>query len=275
MTGKSEGGKIKNIMDTTKDNSKIDTKDIHQEIVSLYKKNKYRWITSEFKINDLKRWAREQGIRLKINKDLFSERVSSLFWAISHVQLELGHMLIARQSITDLKEKNTLAYDEIDILQKTNPPRTNVPDLYFRHYKYLTTECLYRCWERMSLILSTVCFPNNAKKYYFNDLLNKTTDIDNLKHNPTFYKLKKLNKFWEKIAKERNNLSHFESSPMKEDSIEIKPICLESLLGAPKYQIIEPAVNPKKEIEKQYNRYLKIAEALKTVQEFIENVRPN
>ncbi|MFA4967125.1 MAG: hypothetical protein WC624_02790 [Candidatus Margulisiibacteriota bacterium] len=247
----------------------VNINDIHQEIANLFKRYNYPFLTLEFEMAHLKAWARTQAIRLDININHFVDTISNLFWAIAHAQSELGYSLIARQAVTNPKGETLTTYDINTSLD------FKIPDLYFWHHNYLLTECLYRCWERLTYLLQIVFLSNiNEKDTYLNNLIDELAKNSIHRANPKMNALKKLINYRQDVAKERNDLSHENSSPMKEISVEVKPLFGLKLTGSPKYTVSYKYSSVIKIIEKQKSRYIKIGEALKTIMDFTENTNP-
>jgi hypothetical protein len=245
----------------------INIDDIHNAIVHLYKRYKYPWLTALLPMDQLHAWGKKHSRRLGIDEDVFTQCATSIFWAISHVQSELGYALIARQSISNPKGLKGSAY-KIDEL-----PIINISDLYFWQHMYLTTECIYRCWGRLTRILQVACYPKSVNKYYFDGLMERISGDAHFQKNAALKELMKQIKHWNNIAEDRNYLSHVESSPMKEFEINAEITSIYAPTGQSIYRFHYSHKDIRQEIDKQKNRYLKLKPAIKAVVSFIENLK--
>ncbi len=242
--------------------------DIHKEITDLFKKYKYPWLTLNLSMKNLHKWSIATSERLKLNEKDFQDAMSELFWSLSHVQLALGYMLIARNSCKFPKGINGTAYQEEDI------PSIGLPEIHFCYHSSFSIECIYRCWERMALVLLKACYPKCSSKFYFNGVVNKIDKDGNYNRNPKLYNLKKQIKHWDKVAGIRNELSHGTgSSPMKNIKIEGE---ISNIYGLRGERILKGKYSSKNLIEetnKIKDKYLKLLPAMKAVIEFIDNIR--
>ena len=238
---------------------------LHKEIIELFKKYKYNWDTSSLPMNELHEWSDGVSQLLSIDKKTISSKMSELFWALSSVQLSLGYTLIARQTCQYPKGIKIEAYNEKDI------PVLGISEIHLFYHLNNAWESIYRCWERLSAVLCVLLYPDEEKKLYFNDVINRISADPTFTENPKLKLLQSQIKYWNKVAKERNKISHFESSPIKKIQYESS---LAKIYGS-KNQFIPKisfsSANLLNEINKVKESYYRIFPAIISVKDFIEN----
>lgn len=241
--------------------------DIHDEISRLFKQYKYPWLTLRLPMANLHSWGKYHAQRLGIEEDAFTKCVATIFWAVSHVQLGLGYALIARQSVSFPRGKKGSAYRINDI-----PNVLGIPDMHFWYHAYMTIECIYRCWERLTRLLQVACFPDCSEKLYFGDLVNRIKNDSRFKNNRALHNIESQLKHWNRVANDRNKLSHRDSSPMHE----LEFVGDVSRIRGPSEQIIFKIdysySDIRQEIEKLKGYYVGLVPAIEAVQKFIENI---
>ena len=248
--------------------TKITITEIHNEIFKLFNQYRYPLLTKKFLISDLNSWGQNQSRRLGIDSNIFYKRVSALFWSIAHVQISLGHALIARQLVAFPKGQKGIAYNMTDI-----PKMLDIPDIHFWCHAYLTIECLYRCWERITNLLQLVCFPKCTDKMYFPDVVYKIKNNSQFKNNPVLPRLEKAVKHRNNVAEHRNKYSHQDSSPMIEFKFEGSVSRIRGPFNQFILKIDYSYSNVIQEIDKLKNYYSRLEPAIIAVQKFIENIK--
>ncbi len=241
--------------------------DIHKEVADLFKKYKYPWLTLNLSMENLHQWSMITSRRLKLNEEDFQCAVTELFWSLSHVQLALGYMLIARESSQFPRGIKGTSYQVKDI-----PLMLEIPEIHFRYHSSCGIECIYRCWERMASILLKACYPKCIGKFYFDEIVNKIRKDEKYNKNPKLHDLEKQIKHWNKIAGMRNNLSHKASSPFKDIKIEGTVANIYGPRGRriPKFNY--SSKNLVEETNKIKDEYLKLLPAMKAVNEFVDKI---
>ncbi len=240
---------------------------IQEEINRLFKKYKIPAITHNLPMGNLNQWALKVAAHFSLNQEEFRDSVTELFWSISHVQLALGYALIAKESCTYPKGIRGEVFREEDI-----PNMIGMSEMHFWHHVYCCYECLYRVWERISIVLKSVCFPSFSGKKYFNQIIYDLTGGRKYNQNRFLKDLKKQESHWCKIAKIRNGLSHGKSSPFKNTNIEGVLSSVVSLDGLPMPKLIYSSKNLKQEIEEVVDKYRKVLPAIKAMKGFIDNI---
>lgn len=229
--------------------------DTHNEIQRIYKKYKYPWLTLRLPVENLYSWGTKTAKRLKIDEDKFCQRVVGINWAVSHVQLSLGYVLIAKQEVRFPRGIKGVSKDIKTI------PDENLAYLYFWFHSYMTIECLYRSWERITNLIRAACYPNCKNKYYFDGMIDKIKEDSSINQNRYLKDLKEQVKNWNKIAKLRNKLSHEDSSSINEIELSCDNITVNYC-----YKDV------RQELEKLKSYYIKLIPAITAARNFIENV---
>lgn len=239
------------------------------EIGSLFSKYKIPAITNKIPIKNLHRWSDEVAVHFNLDAEGFSKVMTELFWSAAHVQLSLGYALIARQDskFPEGKGKNGKAFNEEDI-----PNAISIPEIHFWYHIYNSYECIYRCWERITTVLKSVCYPKSNKKMYFDQITNALNNDDAYNKNPHLNALKRQIKHWNKAAKARNEISHGKSSPFRNMSIEGKVSDILGVDGLPLIYCNYGIKSPKKNIEQVVDKYKKVFPAMEVTVAFIDNI---
>ena len=206
---------------------------IQDKIAELYKTYKIPALTLNISMDNLQKWSGIISKRLRLDYDFIHPKASEFFWSLSHVQLAIGYALVARQSCEFPRGKSGISYNDNGI-----PNLLDLCDMHFWHHAFCVRECIYRCWERLTSLLSASCYPELSEKKYFDAVVEKIKDDSRLNHIPEIKLLQKQIKHWNKAASSRNKVSHHESSPFTRTSIEVE---LTNLIGIdslyiPKYR---------------------------------------
>lgn len=246
---------------------KIQINSIQEEIGRLFKKYKVPAITHNLPMDNLNQWAFKVAAHFTLNQEEFRDSVTELFWSVSHVQIALGYVLIARESCAYPKGIQGEAFREEDI-----PNMIGMPEMHFWHHMYCCYECLYRVWERVSIVLKEVCFPKLSEKRYFNQIIDDLSRSQKYAQNKYLRELRKQEGHWCKIAEIRNGLSHGKSSPFKNTNIEGVLSNVVSLDGLPVPKLVYSSKNLKQEIEEVVDKYRKVLPAIKAMKDFIDNI---
>lgn len=242
-----------------------DITEIHKDIIELFKTYKIDWETNRLPMNELHNWSNGVSELLSIDKKIISSRMTEIFWCLSHVQLSIGYSLLSRQTCQYPKGIKGEAYEEKDV-----PNLINISEIHLFYHLNNAWETLYRCWERLSAVLCAVVFPNNNEKMYFDDVVIKIINDNYLSKNKNIKSLKAQIKFWNKVSKERNKISHFESSPMKKIQLEPGFAKMYNSSGHVLPKVSFSSVNLINEINKVRDNYKRIFPAVIVVQIFIE-----
>ncbi len=241
--------------------------EIHMEIGSLFNKYKIPAITHKIPIENLHRWSDEVAAHFSLDDKDFNKVMTELFWSVAHVQLSLGYALIAKQDSNFPKGENGKAFKDEDI-----PSAISIPEIHFWYHIYNSYECIYRCWERISMVIKSVCYPKSKEKMYFDQIVNTLCKDDGYKNNPHLKALKKQIKHWNKAAGARNEISHGKSSPFRNMSIEGKVSDILGEDGLPIVYCDYVIKSPKENIEQVVDKYKKIFPAMEVTVSFIDNI---
>mgnify|MGYP001598418100 FL=1 len=241
--------------------------EIQDEISSLFSKYKIPVITKKMPIENLHRWASEVAAHFSLDEDEFSKTMTELFWSTAHIQLSLGYALIARQDCIFPKGKKGRAFRTEDI-----PNAISIPEIHFWYHIYNSYECIYRCWERITSVIKSVCYPEDNQKMYFDQIVNKLDDDAKYNKNPHLQSLKKRIKHWNKAAGARNEISHGNSSPFRNMSIEGKASDVLGLDGIPLIYLNYSVNSPKERIDEIVDKYKKVFPAMEVMVAFIDNI---
>lgn len=240
---------------------------IQEEIAELFRKYKIPALTHNLPMENLNQWAFKVARYFILGEEGFRDSVTELFWSVSHVQLSLGYALIARQSCKFPKGTQGEAFREEDI-----PNMIGMPEMHFWLHIYSCYECIYRCWERITMILQGACFPRCSRKKYFNQIVNDLCKDSKYKHNKSLKELKKQVKNWSKIAEIRNGLSHGKSSPFQNTIIKGTLSDTVGLDGLPIPKLIYSSKNLIQETKDVVEKYRNVLPAIKVMKEFIDNI---
>ncbi len=242
-------------------------KEIHKKIIDLFNQNKIPWLTCNLPMENLHSWAISTKKRLKL-KDTFESSVTELFWTMSQIQISLGNALIAKESCKYTKGTKGVAYTQNQV-----PNMIEIPEIHFWHHVYCCVECIYRCWERITIILKDSCYPDCSEKLYFDGMITMLDKDKIFNINPKFHKLKQKRKSWNTIASYRNKLSHHQSSPFKRTKIngEVSNLC--GPRGEYLFKLEYSSDNLNIEVDKMKNMYLKLLPVMKSMKEFIDHIK--
>ena len=241
--------------------------EIHKEISNLFSKYKIPIITLNMPIENLHRWSSEVATHFNLDEDGFSKVMSELFWSAAHIQLSLGYALIARQDCKFSKGTKGKAFKEKDMSNAIG-----LPEIHFWYHLYNSYECIYRCWERITSVIKSVCYPKSNEKMYFDQIVNALDKDDLYNKNPHLNSLKKQIKHWNKAAEARNEISHGKSSPFRNMNIEGN---VSNILAMNALQLIylNYSINsPKENIEQVVDKYKKVFPAMKIMVDYIDNI---
>lgn len=238
-----------------------------KEIDMLFRKYKIPALTHNLPMDNLNQWAFKVADHFSLDRDKFRESVTELFWNVSHVQLSLGYALIARQSCKFPKGIQGESFREEDI-----PNMIGMPEMHFWLHIYSCYECLYRCWERIAIVLQDVCFPEYSRKKYFNQIVDDLGKDSKYDYNKYLRELKKQIKNWSKIAEIRNGLSHGKSSPFQNTIIEGILSDTVGPNGLPIPKLIYSSKNLVQETKDIVEKYRNLLPVIKIMKEFIDNI---
>ncbi len=249
-------------------NTNIDT--IQKEIDQLFKKYGIPALTKNLPMENLQEWSRKVAIHFKLDEESFRQTVTELFWSMAHVQLSLGHTLIAIQECEFINGIQGIALHEKDV------PNIKMPEIYFWYHIYNSYECVYRCWARINNVIINVCFPDlpekQARMKYFPQTVSDLQKNSKYNKNPYLNELQNHIKHRKKAADDRNAISHGKSSPIRNMNIEGK---VSDLLGANSLPFIYLDYSCKSlsaELDSIIDKYRKILPAIKAMKDFIDNI---
>jgi len=249
-------------------NTNIDT--IQKEISQLFSKYKIPTITKNLPMENLQEWSVKVAIHFQLDEEDFRQTVAELFWSMAHVQLSLGHTLIAMQECEFIDGAQGIALHEKDI------PDIKMPEIYFWYHVNNSHECIYRCWERINNVILRICFPDLSeqqfRKKYFPQTISDLQKSQKYNNNPYFNELQSYVEHRQKAAADRNEISHGTSSPMRNMKIEEK---VSDLLGANEVSFIYldyTSKSLKQELESIVDKYKKVLPAIKAMKDFIDNI---
>lgn len=242
-----------------------DITEIHKDIIELFKSYKIDWETNRLPMDNLHDWSNGVAELLSIDRKVISSKMTEIFWCLAHVQLSIGYSLLSRQTCQYPKGIKGVAYEEKDV-----PILINISEIHLFYHLNNAWESLYRCWERLSAVICIVIFPNRNEKMYFDDVVNIISKDSYLSKNKNMKSLKAQIKFWNKVSKERNRISHFESSPMKKIQLEPGVANIYTPKGHVLPKVSFSSVNLINEINKVRDNYKNIFPAVIAVQQFIE-----
>ena len=245
----------------------MNTNEIQTEISSLFSKYKIPVITINIPIENLHRWSSEVAAHFNLDEDDFSKVMSELFWSAAHIQLSLGYALIDRQDCEFPKGTKSKAFKEEDM-----PNAIGLPEIHFWYHLYNSYECIYRCWERITSVIKSVCYPKSNEKRYFDQIVNALDKDDIYNKNPHLNSLKKQIKHWNKAAEARNEISHGKSSPFRNMNIERNVSNVLAINGLPLIYLNYSINSPKESIEQVVDKYKKVFPAMKIMVDFIDNI---
>ncbi len=177
---------------------------MQKEIDDSLKKVKCPILSKKFNIPKLDEFAITHCMRLQLDPDKACRRIRDVWWAIASVQFSLGYMIVAKNSAGSPRGSVREFIPYIEDLQVD----FNISDLHFWHHANLSVECLYRVWERLASLLRFFANLPDGDNRYFSGVVNA------LKADASFNGLSSLKtvsrniKNWEKVAGERNSLSH-------------------------------------------------------------------
>jgi hypothetical protein len=244
---------------------------IHTEITELFKKYKIPALTVQIPMGKLHNWAQNTATRLNLDENIFRESIAELFWTTSQVQLALGYALLSRQSSNSPKGIKGIAYHPNEL-----PRMMGLPEIHTRHHLYCCIECIYRCWERLSIILIKVCYPNlsdqESRIIYFDGIVKKLSNDKKYNNNPKLRDLQNQAIKWNKVAQLKNEVSHGASSPFRNIQIEGETAEVYGPKGEFIFKFPYSSPNLIEEIDEVKDKYLQLAPVIKAVNEFVNNI---
>lgn len=243
---------------------------IQEEIDQLFEKYEIPVITKNISMQDLQRWSGEVAIHFGLDNENFRQVVAELFWSIAHVQISLGHAIMAMQECDSIDGTQGIALNEEDV------PSITMPEIYFWYHVYNSHECVYRCWERINNVIKHVCFPNlteeQFRRKYFPQTISDLQKDTKYNKNPHLEELQNLKDLRKRASDIRNEISHGKSSPMRNMEIDGKTSRILGANGLPFVYLEYSAVSLKEEIDSIINKYEKVLPAMKTMVAFIDNI---
>ena len=115
---------------------KTNIDEIQKKIDSLFVVYKIPAITKNLPMQNLHEWSSKVAAHFLLEEDDFRQVVTELFWSIAHVQLSLGHTLIALEECEFKDGVKGIA------LKEENIPNIKMPEIYFWFYVYNSYECI-------------------------------------------------------------------------------------------------------------------------------------
>jgi hypothetical protein len=248
----------------------IDIDTIQKEIDQLFHKYEIPAITKNLPMENLQVWSRKVATHFKLDEENFRQAVTELFWSIGHVQLSLGHMLIAMQECEFINGTQGIALHEKDI------PNIKMAEIYFWYYAYTAHECVYRCWERINNVLMHACFPGLSEKQfrmqYFPQTISALQKNSKYNQNPYLKELEKYIEYRNKAAGDRNEISHGKSSPMRNMKIEGRVSDLLGTSGLPFIYLDYSSKSLSAELNSIIDKYKKVLPGIKAMKDFLDNI---
>jgi hypothetical protein len=246
----------------------ISLTDMHRQITALFDKYDYKWITREMPIDKMRLWALSTERRLSIPHNKLSDCVSEFYWAVSDAQMAIGHALWAHQSCISPKGASGVELCDTDI-----PKLIGLGEVYYWHHFNYSYECIYRAWERICSMLVVACYPDTTERLYFNGLVTKLRNDHVHQVNPGMRASARMAKYWNKIARIRNVLSHKSSSHFGKIDIRLRS---SSILGPDNQPIMyyyysyPNLLGKLKELKEDNHRFLVL---IIHVKEFIDHIK--
>lgn len=194
----------------TQDSSKnsktgfVGIKNIQSHITAKFQKLKYPIATIKYDLPILDTFAVDNARKLNLSVNEALERARDVWFAMASVQLSVGYMLVAVDSAKFPRGIKQTAYDIKDL--ETD---MNIGDLHFWYHHNLAIECVYRVWERLSNMLKYFCsIEENEGRLYFDGTVLFIKNLTHYSNLPSFNNLSKHIRHWNKVAGERNSISH-------------------------------------------------------------------
>jgi hypothetical protein len=249
----------------------IKIESIQNHIGRKFRELKYPISTIDFDFPILFKYAKKHSVRLKLDHDIASKKLSDIWFAMASVQLSIGYMLVAKDSAKFPRgfKQTALSHDELQI-------DINIGDLHFWYHHNMAVECVYRVWERVSNLLKFFSnIKENRKKIYFNDIMVELGKKSIYSKLDNYVKLMQCEKHWVKIAGQRNKLSHEECRLLGDDKVYI---CDSKILRCDEtpFQHLE-TLSPDlfQVIDNIKNKYIECIEVVKIAMQFIEELPNN
>jgi len=154
-------------------------------------------------------------------------------------------MLIAIQSYNKFKQ-----------LQDEN--NTELSYMLFLHHYFLTIECIYRAWERVSRVLSFIHTKESKRNCYFHKTVQMLKDSKEYPE-ALLNELESHLSHWEMIKKDRNKYSHEYSSLTHGIDFNVRKSPIKDIQGQSFliYEETRPMPDSKFNVAKEQYDYLK------------------
>lgn len=199
--------------------------------------------------------------KLSYNQEKIQDKLKLIYWATASIHIELGNMLIANHSYNKFKE-----------LKDSN--NTELSYLLFMHHYFLSIECIYRTWERISRVLYFIHTKTLKRSCYYH----KT--ISTLKESQAFSD-KLINELeshlphWERISKARNKFSHEYSRLTHGIDFEVGKSKIVNTQGKYYFQINETRFLPESIFRSVVDQYIYLKKLDESLVKFIDNFNEN
>ncbi len=174
--------------------NKIDVKIIVQNAANLLEESKIANLPKD----TFTKYIYEYPIpkQLSYNQKIIQKKLKLIYWAVASIHIELGNMLIAIQSYNKFKQ----------LQDKNNEEYTELSYMLFLHHYFLTIECIYRAWERVSRVLSFIHTKESKRNCYFHKTVQMLKDSKAYPE-ALLNELESHLSHWEMIKKDRNKYS--------------------------------------------------------------------
>lgn len=183
--------------------------------------------------------------KLSFDQEKIQKKLKLIYWAVVSIQIELGNMLIAIESYNKFKQSQDVNNAELAYL------------LFIHHY-FLTIECIYRVWERISRVLNLIHTKKAKRNCYYHKTI---AQLESSKIYPLAL-IVELNSHlaeWEKISNARNKYSHEYSRLTHGIDYDVRVSPIKNAQGQPIYKIEEtrPTLESMFNLAKERYDYLK------------------
>jgi len=233
--------------------------EIQKNIREVFEKYNIKVLTFRLDPNSRNKYAEDISKKLDVDDDPLIENLNDLFYTVGSAQLEIGLMLISKFSAQNPEGITKKLFDN------DSPLQFKLGNMHFWHHYYLTWECIYRVWERLTDFICIITdYKTEDKKYYFNVLLNEIKKDKRFSTLKTKRNLVGLSKHWNKVAKLRNGFSH-SRSPLSTSNISVKKTSILNSKGLPLVyveQTMPNLIEKGKEVIQEYEYLEKAIDAV-------------
>lgn len=98
--------------------------------------------------------------KLSFDQEKIQNKLRLIYWAVASIHIELGNMLITLESYNKSKQ-----------LKDEN--NAELSYLLFMHHYFLTIECIYRAWERISRVLNFIHAKKAKRNCYYHKIISQ------------------------------------------------------------------------------------------------------